>query len=572
MSDNAIRGVKRIEETPTVRLMSALLSDHPVRMEGEDAIIFTFFFSFRVQSIHFSSEFARSPRPKLNSPIDADKRIIYGIPIHLLKGGIPVDDAPLEWDGDGTVILGYDWAPHDASLFASEYGTKKVLTWRINWLYIVRDVEDSRLIRARVNLRNERVYHGKGSSPDDFFFMYANFFEQLCIRVPFTEFQMVVLREMNVAPTQLHPNSCAAVQAFLAMCLAVDITPTIPVFFHYFDVRSFPKGVIIDDAGRHEFHDTEGNPLFPFYGTRNLRKIKAYLVGTMNLVDLEVVHTINALRRRLSARNLVECLRHEDCERKAYHVCSSPYKSNFMASRKGVGANSSSARERVAPIALSPPIIKYPSSKAATTSTQPFIRKRKGHKEGEKSASKKGHKEKEGSSSRSASKKACKGKEASSSRPLPDRVFSSTFNMSDQTNFHMSSTHHALIESLFEAELTNTMLEMSTRAASLAWYLREFVDRRGVEHDPGDTCSLGRAHCSPPDQVDSGSVWNSLFINLDFRRIWAAVVLREELSVHQSAKLTVVPFGTPRSSTWIFAGSGQQWFFEKNSLFTARPS
>ncbi|KOM40851.1 hypothetical protein LR48_Vigan04g104900 [Vigna angularis] len=154
---------------------------------------------------------------KPNSHMDADKRIIFRIPIHLLKGGIPVDDAPLEPDGDGTVIPGYDWAPHDASLFASEYGTKKALMWRIRRLYIVRDVEDSRLIRTGVSLRNERVYHGKGSSPNDFFFMYASFFDQLCIRVPFTEFQMVVLRELNVAPAQLHLNVWAAVQAFLGV-------------------------------------------------------------------------------------------------------------------------------------------------------------------------------------------------------------------------------------------------------------------------------------------------------------------------------------------------------------------
>ncbi|KOM40307.1 hypothetical protein LR48_Vigan04g050500 [Vigna angularis] len=123
-----------------------------------------------------------------------------------------------------------------------EYGTKKALTWRIDRLYIVRDVEDSRLIRAGVNLRNERVYHEKGSSLDDFFFTYANFVDQLCIRVPFTEFQMVVLREMNVAQAQLHPNAWAVVQAFLEMCLAIGITPTIPVFFHYFYFRPPPKG------------------------------------------------------------------------------------------------------------------------------------------------------------------------------------------------------------------------------------------------------------------------------------------------------------------------------------------
>ncbi|KOM57997.1 hypothetical protein LR48_Vigan11g103000 [Vigna angularis] len=84
-----------------------------------------------------------------------------------------MDGSPLEPGGTRVVIPGYDWAPHDASLFASEYATKKTLSWRVGRLYVVRDVEDSRLIRAGVSLQNERVYHGKETSPDDFFYILA---------------------------------------------------------------------------------------------------------------------------------------------------------------------------------------------------------------------------------------------------------------------------------------------------------------------------------------------------------------------------------------------------------------
>ncbi|KOM41312.1 hypothetical protein LR48_Vigan04g151000 [Vigna angularis] len=198
-----------------------------------------------------------------------------------------------------------------------------------------------------------------------------------------------------------------------------------------------------------------------------------------------------------------------------------PRKSNFMASSKGAGGSSSNAprppiikrassTSRMLSIPLAgfratptvdvvvspgvavatgsePPhnlshVFLDPSSKAATTSAQPLVRKRKDHKEGERSASKKGRKEKEGSSSRFASKKGRKGKEGSSSWPLPNDIFSPEFNISDRTNFHMSSTHRSLIEGLSEPVLTNAMLEMSTRATSLAWYLREFADRRGAEN------------------------------------------------------------------------------------------
>ncbi|KOM34862.1 hypothetical protein LR48_Vigan02g101200 [Vigna angularis] len=395
---------------------------------------------------------------------------------------------------------------------------------------------------------------GRRSSPDDFFYMYVNVFTQLFVRVPFIEFQMVVLLEANVAPTQLNPNSWAVVQAFLAMCLAVGVTPTIPVFFLYFEVRPPPHSgwvsltsvrdrtffrpfsdsfknfknnyfkVIIDAVGRHEFHDAEGNPLFPFYWTREPQKIRAFPVKVLGPADLEAVRTINALPHRISPRYLVECLCLEDCEQKAFHLMTTPTprQSNFMASRKRVGANSSSAWTRVAPNAPCPPPVRRSSSsgrlppvllvqpqqtpqvevaggsipvnrgpgpdplsglaavlvdsssEAATASVAPLVRKRK-DPAGE------GRKDKEVSSSRSASKKARKGKEKVPSAPLPGGIFSSAFSMSDRTKFHMSSSQRALIEPLSEGELTNAMLEMSTRTASLAWYLKEFADRRGAD-------------------------------------------------------------------------------------------
>ncbi|KOM41032.1 hypothetical protein LR48_Vigan04g123000 [Vigna angularis] len=415
------------------------------------------------------------------SPDAAGSRIIHGIPIFLRRGSIRIDGSPYEPYGDGTLVTKYDWAPYNANLFASTYGTCELLEWRVNRTHVVRDVEDSRLVRAGVSLRNERVYYGKRSSPDDFFYMYANVFAQLFVRVPFTEFQMAVLWEANVALAQLHPNFCAAVQAFLAMCLAVGVTPTVPIFFHYFEIRLPPQGgwvsltsvrdrtlfrpfsdsfknfkhhyfkVIIDVAGRHEFHDFAGNPLFPFYWTREPQKIKAFPVRVLGPADLEAVCIINALSHLMTAPT--------------------PRQSNFMASKKRAGASSLSSRAKWSPNVPHPPLVRRgpvpasrapgadplpslvavfvdPSSEAATASAAPLVRKRK-DPAGE------GHKDKEASSSRSASKKARKGKEKIPSAPLPGGIFSPAFNMSDQTKFHMSSSQRALIEPLSEAELTN---------------------------------------------------------------------------------------------------------------------
>ncbi|KOM41283.1 hypothetical protein LR48_Vigan04g148100 [Vigna angularis] len=177
-----------------------------------------------------------------------------------------------------------------------------------------------------------------------------------------------------------------------------------------------------------------------------------------------------------------------------------PRQSNFMSSRRETGGGASVSREQVPPphsrpasinrpppimpvgvnVAIlvlraapgdavptpqNPPIIHVePSLEVAGTSAQPLQRKRKAHKEGDKSASKKNR------------------REGSVPQPLPHGVFSPEFSISHKTTFHMSSTHRSLIKPLSESELTNAMLKMSTRAALLAWYLREFADHRGVEH------------------------------------------------------------------------------------------
>ncbi|KOM57406.1 hypothetical protein LR48_Vigan11g043900 [Vigna angularis] len=255
---------------------------------------------------------------------------------------------------------------------------------------------------------------------------------------------------------------------------------------------------------------------------RDVEDSKATPIGALTAPDLEAVRTINALPRRISARHLVECLSLEDCGPKAFELMTNPgpRKSNFLALRKKSGASSSTARPtsvpnaprpppsgvrltaaRAMPKAGVPPIFKTggphievpppnpppeskaaqagPLSEAATISADLLKRKRN-----EPAAE--GRRDKEGSSSRSASKKARKGKDTEKDRgkaptiPLPGGIFSPAFNMSDRAKFHMSSSQRALIEPLSEVELTNAMLEMSTRTSALAWYLREFADRPGV--------------------------------------------------------------------------------------------
>jgi len=54
---------------------------------------------------------------------------------------------------------------------------------------------------------SDRVCYGREEGEPDFFFMYSAFFTDVHVRLPLDEFTMGVLRILNVAPTQLHPNS-----------------------------------------------------------------------------------------------------------------------------------------------------------------------------------------------------------------------------------------------------------------------------------------------------------------------------------------------------------------------------
>ena len=51
------------------------------------------------------------------------------------------------------------------------------------------------------------LYHGREQYNWDFCYMYMCHFMQLHIWLPLNDFTMGVLRFLNVAPTQLYPNS-----------------------------------------------------------------------------------------------------------------------------------------------------------------------------------------------------------------------------------------------------------------------------------------------------------------------------------------------------------------------------
>lgn len=135
-----------------------------------------------------------------------------------------------------SAIGGYGWASHYVGSYESEYKSRDDLLEWANQSFLARDEADPQVIRLSVSYPNERVFHEKGTSTKDFFFVYTYIFNQMFVRVPFTCFQAAVLQKMNVAPSQLHPNGWACIQPFIVMCSALAIVLSVYVFFHYYHV------------------------------------------------------------------------------------------------------------------------------------------------------------------------------------------------------------------------------------------------------------------------------------------------------------------------------------------------
>jgi len=100
---------------------------------------------------------------------------------------------------------------------------------------LVRSGLPSDIIVAEICGYTDRVCHRRENALVDFFFVYNTLFADLRVTLSFDEFTVDVLRFLNLAPTQLHPNSWACLQAFRMVCQLFDLTPRAEVFLFYYN-------------------------------------------------------------------------------------------------------------------------------------------------------------------------------------------------------------------------------------------------------------------------------------------------------------------------------------------------
>ncbi|RDY06836.1 hypothetical protein CR513_09107, partial [Mucuna pruriens] len=116
-----------------------------------------------------------------------------------------------------------------------------------------------------------------------FFYLYETLPLKLGVKLPFTHFERSVLRALNVAPTQLHPNGWAFVRVFELLCEDMGRVPSLGVFFWFFSVRrNHFFRVAPGDARLNLLMDNSKEPFFPLYWTQ-----QPVVSASVNWDDLE---------------------------------------------------------------------------------------------------------------------------------------------------------------------------------------------------------------------------------------------------------------------------------------------
>ncbi|RDX77215.1 hypothetical protein CR513_42697, partial [Mucuna pruriens] len=122
-----------------------------------------------------------------------------------------------------------------------EWVSEEVLSYRLD------------VVRSDMNLL---MVEGEG----DFIYMYKITFKDLGVSLHIDYFAVDILRTLGVAPSQLHPNSWAAMQAFQVICQALALIPSASLFLSHYTtmVRALCELPLLWTLN--PFHSTRGCP------------------------------------------------------------------------------------------------------------------------------------------------------------------------------------------------------------------------------------------------------------------------------------------------------------------------
>lgn len=143
-----------------------------------------------------------------------------------------------------------DWVDEDVWQYTSDYTTPESIERLKGKIKVVGSEEDKSHLALLPCLPDDRVssWYYDPKQPN-WVFMYEHVFSVVGLTLPFSSFQIEVLRILNVAPSQLHPNGWGFVRAFEILMGHLGVVPSVEMFFYFFQNRGVDKGLWISLNG-----------------------------------------------------------------------------------------------------------------------------------------------------------------------------------------------------------------------------------------------------------------------------------------------------------------------------------
>ena len=170
----------------------------------------------------------------------------------------------------------------------------------------------------------------RSNNGEPFFFFYQTVFKRVGQRLPFNNFERELLTKLNVAPTQLHPNSWAFIRAFSLLMGYLGLSPSVDVFIHFFEAKSPGNNLWVSLSGvtgrvlfspfqqsykgfRGKFfrvcasdHDCTTLDGFPLYWVEELKFSKAKTLDELSLASRETCQVLANLGMIFNTADLIK--------------------------------------------------------------------------------------------------------------------------------------------------------------------------------------------------------------------------------------------------------------------------
>ncbi|MED6200927.1 hypothetical protein PIB30_090053 [Stylosanthes scabra] len=161
----------------------------------------------------------------------------------------------------------------------------------------------------------DRVCHeGKGA---DWFFMYTCVFAEIGVRFSFTEFECVVLMQLNCAPSQIHPNSWAFIRAFEVLMEYLQEEPSLGLFFFLFQAKGVDRGVWVTLSSH------QGRTVFSLFKAtyRDFKKFYVKVRSPEDAIPFFLDENLSEKFPLYWKRNPIQCLGVEELSERDAGLC-----------------------------------------------------------------------------------------------------------------------------------------------------------------------------------------------------------------------------------------------------------